>query len=95
MNKIIVVALLILFIASPVLSQSQSYFHEVTVELDGEWSLDSSFVVTEVEKRGGDFDDWYVLVPKVSSGLQLTGIGQARIHSITKAQSVPSWWQLF
>ena len=78
MRKIIIIALLILFIATPVMAQSQSYSHEVTVELDGEWTFNSTFAA-----------------PDISSGVSLSGIGQARIHAITKAQSVPTWWELF
>jgi hypothetical protein len=78
MNKIIIIALLILFIATPVMAQSQTYYHEVTVELDGEWDFNSTFAA-----------------PDIVSGVSLSGVGQARIHAITKAQSVPTWWELF
>jgi putative cell wall-binding protein len=78
MNKIILMLLCLLLFALPVLAQSQTYSHEVTVELDGEWDFNSSFVS-----------------PEVTSNTALVGIGKARIYAITKAQSVPVWWELF
>jgi hypothetical protein len=78
MKRILFIAILILMIASPVMAQSQTYFHEVTVELDGEWEFNSEFAA-----------------PDIVGGVSLSGIGQARIHAITKSQSVPTWWQLF
>ena len=41
MKRILLIVILILMIASPVMAQSQTYFHEVTVELDGEWEFNS------------------------------------------------------
>jgi len=78
MRTFIIMALCILFLATPVMAQSQTCYHEVTVELDGEWDFNSSFVS-----------------PEVTSNTALVGIGKARIHAITKAQSVPVWWDLF
>jgi hypothetical protein len=78
MRTFIIMTICILFLATPVMAQSQTYFHEVTVELDGEWDFNSSFVS-----------------PEVTSNTALVGIGKARIHAITKAQSVPVWWDLF
>jgi len=78
LNSILLIALLILLIATPVLAQSQTYYHEVTVELDGEWDFDSTFAS-----------------PEATSTTKLVGIGKAVIHAITKAQSVPVWWDLF
>jgi hypothetical protein len=69
---------LVFALAAPVLAQSQTYYHEVTVELDGDWEFNSSFVA-----------------PEVVSGNTLKGVGRARIHAITKAQSIPVWWDLF
>jgi uncharacterized protein YdeI (BOF family) len=78
MKKILLITILILMIATPVLAQSQTYFHEVTVELDGEWDFDSTFAS-----------------PEATSTTKLVGVGKAMIHAITKAQSVPVWWDLF
>jgi putative cell wall-binding protein len=78
MNKIILMLLCLLLFASPVLAQSQTYSHEVTVELDGEWDFDSTFAS-----------------PEATSTTKLVGVGKAMIHAITKAQSVPVWWDLF
>jgi hypothetical protein len=69
---------LVFALAAPVLAQSQTYYHEVTVELDGEWEYNGSFVA-----------------PEVIATTTLKGIGKAKMHSITKAQSVPVWWDLF
>jgi putative cell wall-binding protein len=77
-SKVILVLVCLLFLATPVYAQSQTYSHEVTVELDGEWDFNSSFSA-----------------PNITSNTNLVGIGKARIHAITKAQSVPVWWQLF
>ncbi len=35
------------------------------------------------------------IAPEVRTNTSLSGVGKARIHSITKAQSVPNWWDLF
>ncbi len=78
MRTFIIMGLCIMFLATPVLAQSQTYFHEVTVELDGEWEYTGNFSAPEVRTTN-----------------TLKGVGQARIHSITKAQSVPVWWDLF
>jgi len=78
MKKVLLVILILMLFASPVLAQSTTYFHEVTVELDGEWTWTGSFIA-----------------PEVITNTALTGVGQARIHAITKAQSVPVWWDLF
>jgi hypothetical protein len=78
MNKIIIAILLIAFIATPVMAQSKTFYHEVTVQLDGEWDFNSEFVS-----------------PEATSKTTLKGVGKAMIHSITKAQSVPVWWELF
>ena len=78
LNSILLIALLILLIATPVFAQSQTYYHEVTVELDGEWDFDSTFAS-----------------PEATSTTTLAGTGKAKIHAITKAQSVPVWWDLF
>lgn len=74
----ILIALLILLIATPVFAQSQTYYHEFTVELDGEWDFNSSFAS-----------------PEATSTTTLAGTGKAKIHVTTKAQTVPSWWDLF
>ena len=81
---LIVVLLMTVFVATTGSAQSQSYFHEVTIEMDGEWDLDSNFTVYQPE--GGE---------DMSSNISLVGVGQARIHAITKSQSVPVWWDLF
>jgi len=78
MKKILWILLVLLFVATPVMAQSQTYYHEVTVELDGEWTWNGSFIA-----------------PEVITTTTLTGTGKARIHAITKSQSVPVWWDLF
>jgi hypothetical protein len=40
--------LIVIALATPVFAQSSTYYHEVTVELDGEWDWNSSFVAPEV-----------------------------------------------
>jgi len=72
------IVMMVLMVASPVFAQSQTYFHEVTVELDGEWEWNGSFIA-----------------PEVITTTALKGTGKAMIHAITKAQSVPVWWELF
>ncbi len=78
MRTFIIMALCIMFLATPVLAQSQSFHHEVVVELDGEWEYTGNFTAPEVRTTN-----------------VLKGVGKARIHSITKAQTTPSWWELF
>ena len=78
MKRILFITILILMIASPAMAQGQTYYHEVTLEVDGEWEYNGSFIA-----------------PEVIANTTLKGIGKARMHSITKAQSVPVWWQLF
>ncbi len=81
MRKLIgwlLIAVLLMVAATPVFAQSQTYYHEVTVEMDGEWEFESSFIAPEVVSTTG-----------------LKGVGKAKIHAITKAQSVPVWWDLF
>jgi hypothetical protein len=72
------VLILFVILAQPSFAQSQTYYHEVTVELDGEWDFDSTFAS-----------------PEATSTTKLVGVGKAMIHAITKAQSVPVWWDLF
>ncbi len=72
------VIVIILMLASPVFAQSKTYYHEVTMEFDGEFTYVSDFVT-----------------PDMSSNVALNGTGKASIHSITKDQSVPVWWDLF
>lgn len=74
----LLIILILLIIAAPVFAQSQTYYHEVTVELDGEWEYTGNFAA-----------------PEVITTTSLSGVGKAKIHSITKAQSVPNWWDLF
>ena len=83
-KTVIFTVILLMVLAMPVFAQSASYFHEVTVELDGEWDLNTSFNVGKTETN-----------PAFSSGVTLKGVGQARIHAITKASYVPVWWDLF
>ena len=78
MKRIILIAILILMIATPVVAQSTNYHHEVKLELDGEWEYNGSFIA-----------------PEVVATTTLKGIGKAVMHSITKAQTIPVWWQLF
>ena len=78
MKRILLITILILMIASPVMAQGQTYYHEVTLEVDGEWEYNGSFIA-----------------PEVIATTTLKGIGKAKMHSITKAQSVPVWWELF
>jgi len=78
MKKIILLIIILLMIASPVMAQSKNFYHEVTIELDGEWKLDQDFAA-----------------PEVTSTITLEGVGKALIKSITKAQTVPVWWELF
>jgi hypothetical protein len=78
MRTFIIMAICILFLATPVMAQSQTYYHEVTLEVDGEWEYNGSFIA-----------------PEVIATTVLKGIGKAKMHSITKAQSVPVWWDLF
>ena len=78
MKRILLIVILILMIASPVMAQATTYYHEVELQLDGEWEWQ------------GTFD-----APNVSETTMLKGVGKAKMHSITKAQSIPSWWQLF
>ena len=84
MKRWLLVVLIVLMLASPVFAQSQTYFHEVTIKLDGEWDLDTSFEVQGSEAS-----------PSFRSGVTLVGVGKAMIHALTKAQSTPSWWDLF
>lgn len=81
---LVVIFLTMVFMVTTGSAQSQTYFHEVTIEMDGEWDLDSNFTVYQPE--GGE---------DMSSNISLVGVGQARIHAITKSQSVPVWWDLF
>ena len=78
MKKTLLLIILILMIASPVMAQATNYYHEVTLELDGEWEFNGSFNA-----------------PKVSETTMLKGVGKAKMHSITKAQTIPVWWDLF
>ena len=78
MKKIILIAVILLILASPVMAQSKNFYHEVTIELDGEWNLNQNFAA-----------------PEVISNISLEGVGKALIKSITKAQTVPVWWELF
>ena len=79
MKRIILVVVLILMIATPVMANS--YYHEMTVQLDGEWKLETNIVM-----------------PEVSSGLTLEGIGSAYIHNVLIAHDssdLANWWKLF
>ncbi len=81
MRKLITWALILVVVlafATPVVAQSQTFYHEVTVELDGEWEWNGSFAA-----------------PDVATTTELKGVGKAKIHAITKAQTVPVWWDLF
>ena len=33
--------------------------------------------------------------PDVLETTSLKGVGKAKMHAITKAQTIPSWWELF
>ncbi len=72
------VLLTVMLLASPVVAQSQTFYHEVVVELDGEWEYNGNFAA-----------------PEVATTTSLKGVGKAKIHAITKAQTVPVWWDLF
>ena len=78
MKRIILIAVLILMIATPVMAQSTTYHHEVKLELDGEWEFNSTFAA-----------------PDILQTTALKGNGKAIMHAITKAQSIPAWWDLF
>ncbi len=39
---------LVFALATPVLAQSKTFYHEVTVEMDGEWEYNGSFAAPEV-----------------------------------------------
>ena len=78
MKRTLLIVILILMIASPVMAQATTYYHEVELQLDGEWEWNGSFDA-----------------PNVSETTMLKGVGKAKMHSITKAQSTPSWWELF
>lgn len=78
MKKVLLILLAVLFIASPVFAQSTTYYHEVTLELDGEWEWNGTFAA-----------------PDVLETTALKGTGKAIMHAITKAQTVPVWWDLF
>lgn len=78
MKKLLVILVLVLMLVSPVLAQSTTYYHEVELELDGEWEWNGSFIA-----------------PEVIATTALKGTGKAKMHSITSAQTIPSWWELF
>lgn len=33
--------------------------------------------------------------PEATSTTSIAGVGKAKVHAITKAQTVPVWWDLF
>ena len=78
MKRIILITVLILMIASPVMAQATNYYHEVELQLDGEWEWNGTFAA-----------------PDVLETTSLKGTGKAIMHAITKAQTIPNWWQLF
>ena len=41
-----------------------------------------------------EFNGTFV-APGVRETTTLSGVGKAKMHSITKAQTIPNWWQLF
>lgn len=45
MRMLLIVILILMLLAIPV---SASYYHEVQLELDGEWEFNSSFIAPEV-----------------------------------------------
>ncbi len=48
MRKIILTILLVAFLATPV---HASYYHEITIEVEGEWEIDSKFAAPEISSE--------------------------------------------
>ena len=48
MKRILLITILILMIATPVMAQSTNYYHEVELQLDGEWEWNSTFAAPDV-----------------------------------------------
>ena len=78
MKRILLIVILTLMIASPVMAQATTYYHEVELQLDGEWEWQGTFAA-----------------PDVLETTMLKGVGKAKMHAITKAQTIPVWWDLF
>lgn len=76
MRTFILIAICLMLFATPVFA---SYYHEVTIELEGEWTLDSSFAAPEVVSTISLTGTGKVIIHAITAAKDTPG----------------EWWRLF
>ena len=79
MKRILMIVMLIMLIATP--AMANSYYHEITVELDGEWTLQNDVVMPEVSSG-------ITLAGKGSARIHSVLIAY-------DSDDISNWWKLF
>jgi hypothetical protein len=76
MKKLLLILLIVICIATPAYA---SYYHEITIEVEGEWTIDSNFAAPEVTSNFALTGTGKAIIHAITAAKEVPG----------------DWWKLF